>query len=199
MRLRGVIAAAVLAAVSATPAARPALGQDKVRGAALAQVCSVCHGADGISRNREIPSLAGQQAGFITVQMILIREGLRNVPAMRPFAAGLADKDIEDLSAYFASLAPGFPPDIRPRDAAQADRGQALIGPRNCAVCHQPSLHGRDQVPRITSQREDWLVHAMTGYRDGTRIGADPQMNGAVVGLSDFDIAALAHFLAHRE
>ncbi len=195
MTLRSLVAAAALAAACVAPAS----AQDKVRGAALAQVCGVCHGAEGISRNREIPSLAGQQAGFITVQMILIREGIRNVPAMRPFAAGLADKDIEDLSAYFASLAPGFPPDIRPRDAAQADRGQALIGPRNCAVCHQASLHGRDQVPRITSQREDWLVHAMIGYRDGTRIGADPQMNGAVVGLSDFDIAALAHYLAHRE
>lgn len=195
MILRRVLAAAVLAAALAAPAS----AQDKVRGAALAQVCGVCHGAEGISRNRDIPSLAGQQAGFITVQMILIREGIRNVPAMRPFAAGLADKDIEDLSAYFASLAPGFPPDLRPRDATQAARGEALIGPRNCAVCHQANLHGRDQVPRIAGQREDWLVHSMTGYRDGTRIGADPQMNGAVVGLSDFDIAALAHYLAHRE
>ena len=194
--IRGTLfAAAVLAAALASPAA----AQDKVRGAALAQVCGVCHGPEGISRNRDIPSLAGQQAGFITVQMILIREGIRNVPAMRPFAAGLADQDIEDLSAYFASLRPGPPPDLRPRDDALAARGEALIGPRNCAVCHQPTLHGRDQVPRITAQREDFLAHTLAQYRDGIRIGADPQMNGAVVGLSDGDIAALAHYLAHRD
>lgn len=197
MRLRDAFAAAVLAAAAAP--AVPAAAQDKARGAALAQVCGVCHGEAGISRNRDIPSLAGQQAGFITVQMVLIREGVRNVPAMAPFAAGLADKDIEDLAAHFAGLPPGLPPDIRPRDTAEAARGEALIGPRNCAVCHQADLRGRDQVPRIVGQREDWLVRTLIGYRDGTRIGADPQMNGAVVGLSNDDIAALAHTLAHRE
>ncbi|MBX9701264.1 MAG: c-type cytochrome, partial [Acetobacteraceae bacterium] len=69
----------------------------------------------------------------------------------------------------------------------------------NCAVCHLPSLAGRAQVPRITQQREEFLARTMTEYRDGLRIGADPQMNGAVAGLSDAQITALAHFLAHRD
>jgi DNA mismatch repair protein MutS len=37
----------------------------------------------------DIPSLAGQQPGFITLQMILFREGIRQVPAMLAFAEGL--------------------------------------------------------------------------------------------------------------
>jgi DMSO reductase anchor subunit len=39
----------------------------------------------------------------------------------------------------------------------------------------------------------------MTEYRDGRRVDVDSQMNGAVVGLSDADLAALAHYLAHRD
>jgi cytochrome c553 len=39
----------------------------------------------------------------------------------------------------------------------------------------------------------------MAEYRDGKRVGIDTQMNGAVQGLLDADIAALAHYLAHQD
>jgi cytochrome c553 len=194
--LARVLAAALLAA--AIPAAAHA--QDARRGAGLAaHACVNCHGADGRSQMQGIPSLAGQPALFITVQMILFREGIRQVPAMQAFAAGLPDRDIEDLSAFFASLPPGPPDDRRARDPALFAAGQALIGPRNCAVCHLPGLDGREQIPRIITQREDFLAATMAEYRDGRRVGADAQMNGAVAGLSDAEIAALAHYLSQRD
>lgn len=188
------------AAIMAAALDGAALAQDARRGADLAEGrCTACHGADGRSQMPDIPSLAGQQAGFITLQMILIREGIRQVPAMVAVAEGMPDKDIEDLAAYFHSLPPGPPDDRGPRNAAQFAAGQALIGPRNCNVCHLPSLVGREQIPRIIGQREEFLARSMTEYRDGTRVGADTQMNGAVFGLSDADIAALAHYLAQRD
>lgn len=196
MRLARLAAAAVLAAAIAPAAA----AQDAARGAAFAaERCVACHGVDGRSRTADIPSLAGQPAGFITVQMILFREGLRQVPSMQAAAAGLPDRDIEDLAAHYASLPPGPPEDRRARDPALFAAGQALIGPRNCAVCHLPSLAGREQVPRIIGQREDFLARTMAEYRDGHRVGADPQMNGAVFGLSNAEIAALAHYLSQRD
>jgi cytochrome c553 len=146
-----------------------------------------------------IPSLAGQPPLFIVTQMILFREGIRHVPAMQAFAAGLPDRDIEDLAAFFAALPPGPPEDRRPRDPALFAAGQALIGPRHCASCHLPSLAGREQIPRLTAQREDFLARTMAEYRDGARIGADTQMNGAVAGLTDEQIAALAHYLSQRD
>jgi cytochrome c553 len=190
------LAAAILAAAIPGLAA----AQDARRGADLAaQSCAACHGEDGRSRMEGIPSLAGQPAGFITIQTILFREGIRQVPAMNAVAAGMQDKDIEDLAAFFASLPPGPPEDRRPRDAALFAAGQALIGPRHCAVCHLPTLVGREQIPRIIGQREEFLAHTMIEYRDGRRIGADTQMNGAVMGLTDADIAALAHYLSQRD
>lgn len=196
MRLRSLVAAAVLAA--ALPGT--AMGGDPARGAALAaERCAACHGADGRSAMPDIPSLAGQQPSFTTLQMILMREGIRRVPAMQPFVEGMPDQDIEDLAAWFASLPPGPPQDRRPRDAALLAAGEALIGTRNCAVCHLPSLAGREQMPRIAGQREEFLARTMAEYRDGRRIGADPQMNGAVAGLSDAEIAALAHYLAQQD
>lgn len=196
MSLRLILAAAVLAAALAGAA----VAQDAARGASLAaHNCANCHGADGRSQTEGIPSLAGQQPGYMTVQLILFREGIRDVPAMLAFAADLPDTDIEDLSAYFASLPPGPPDERRPRDTALYAAGEALAGPHLCGVCHLPDFVGRAQIPRLAGQREEFLVHAMTGYRDGSRVGVDTQMNDAVRGLSDGDIAALAHYLSQRD
>lgn len=191
--------AAALVAAAFSPAL-PAAGQDARRGADLAaHRCANCHGDDGRSRMEGVPSLAGQPPLFIVTQMILFREGIRHVPAMQAFAAGLPDRDIEDLAAHFAALPPGPPEDRRPRDPALFAEGQALMGPRHCASCHLPTLAGREQVPRINAQREEFLARTMQEYRDGARIGADAQMNGAVAGLTDAQIAALAHYLSQRD
>jgi cytochrome c553 len=39
----------------------------------------------------------------------------------------------------------------------------------------------------------------MKGYRDNTRTGADTTMSGILHGVSDADLAALAHYLARVE
>jgi cytochrome c553 len=111
--------------------------------------------------------------------------------------SGLPDADIEALAAHYAALPPAPPEDRGTADPALMTAGAALAGARNCGVCHLADFTGRDQVPRITSQREEYLDRAMTEYRDGRRVGVDTQMNGAVFGLSDAEIAALAHYLAH--
>lgn len=175
--------------------------QDAARGAALAETrqCAACHGPAGISALPQLPSLAGQQAEFMALQLILFREGLRQVPAMVEPSRGLSDEDVENLAAHFASLPATHPPDRAAPDAALAERGAQLAAARNCNTCHLPSYAGQRNVPRINRQREDFLVHTLTDYRDGRRTGADPQMNGVMHGLSDADIAALAHHLAQHD
>ncbi|WP_431280968.1 c-type cytochrome [Humitalea sp. 24SJ18S-53] len=195
MRLRTLGAALFGAALATT-----ALAQDATRGATLAaESCVACHGANGRSQMPDIPSLAGQPADFITIQMILFRETLRHVPVMNAIAANLPDKDIEDMAAFFASLPPGPPDDRRPRDPALFAAGQALSGPRNCGVCHLPDYRGRNQIPRLTGQREDFLVRTMTEYRDGRRTGSDNSMNAVMQGTTAEQIAALAHYLSQLD
>jgi cytochrome c553 len=182
------------------PAARGGEPAPAARGADLAaERCAACHGEAGRSRQEGIPSLAGQGAEFITLQMILFREGLRQVPAMTASAQGLSERDIEDLAAFFASLPPGPPEDRRARDPDLYERGRALSARMNCGVCHLGDYRGRNQVPRLAGQREEFLARTMAEYRDGRRVGADTQMNGAVFGASDSDLAALAHYLAQRD
>jgi cytochrome c553 len=196
VKLRVSLAAVLLAAAFSLPA----IARDPARGAEIAaERCAACHGMDGKSTVAEIPRLAGQQAGFITLQMILFREGIRQVLAMQAPTEKLSDTDIEAVAAYYAGLPSAAPEDRTPRDAALMARGQAISAARNCGVCHLPNYAGRAQMPRLTHQHEGFLAHTMAEYRDGQRIGIDTQMNGAVQGLSNADIAALAHYLAHQD
>jgi cytochrome c553 len=77
-------------------------------------------------------------------------------------------------------------------------RGTELAGERRCGSCHGPALAGQDQIPRVAKQRIDYLIKSLKEFRSGNRPGSDTIMSVAVAGLSDGDLAALAHFAASR-
>lgn len=172
-----------------------------VAGTALAQslqerlqLCGTCHGEGGNSKMENTPSLAGQPELFLTNQLILMREKLRKSEVMEPFVKGLKDEDAIAFAQHFARLRPE-PPDQQ-TDPALAARGKALSAQHHCGSCHLSDYAGREQMPRLALQRIDYLIHSMTAYREGTRSGIDTSMNGVMVGMSDQDIRALAHYLA---
>ncbi|MBK1658854.1 c-type cytochrome [Paracraurococcus ruber] len=199
MRRARVLAAAVLAAAAFVPMAWAA--GDAARGAAVAEArsCGGCHGAQGVSAQPGIPSLAAQQAEFVTLQMILFREGIRDAAPMNQLSQGLSDQQVEDLAAYYASLPPGVPGDRAAPREALAQEGARLSERLRCGICHRADYHGQNQVPRIAGQREEFLAHALQGYRDGTRRGTDTNMNAVMYGVTDAEIGALAHYLAQRQ
>lgn len=158
--------------------------------------CGGCHGADGNSPLPNIPSLAGQPAFFMLNQLFLMREGVRRVEAMAPFVKDLKDSDLDALSAHYSKLPPKA--SNEPTDPALIKRGREIANQKKCVSCHKPNLGGDQQVPRIAKQRVDYLSKALQEFRDGKREGGDTLMSGAVAGLSDADLAALAHFAASR-
>jgi cytochrome c553 len=184
------LAALVAGPAGATPATEALLAERN---------CAACHGPAGVSAVPLMPSLAGQQADFLTLQMILFREGLRQVPAMMEPARGLTDQQILDIAAWFAAQPSGPKPDRSARNAALFEQGAALSARHNCAACHGADYAGRANVPGVNHQREDFLVHTLAEYRDGLRVGADTQMNGLMHGITNAEIRAIAHYLAHRE
>ena len=158
------------------------------------EVCVACHGDGGNATAPNMPSLAGQQPLFITNQLILFREGLRKSELMSPSAQGLKDEEILALADAFAKM-PLKPVAVTP-DPARIARGGELIKTLRCNNCHLPSLLGREQIPRIAGQREDYLGQSMRQYRDNQRVGSDTSMAAAMYGVPDAEVGALAHFLA---
>ena len=77
---------------------------DLAAGAAKAkEVCAACHGADGNSTDVNNPRLAGQHADYLAKALRDYKSGERANPIMKGFATALSKRDIENLSAYFAS------------------------------------------------------------------------------------------------
>ncbi len=177
--------------VLAQPAPRKG---DPVRGETKIAVCATCHGDATRAPLPGMPMLAAQPAQFLTLQMILLREGLRDIPQMAPFLKGLTDRDIIDIAEYYTHQQ--LPKNVTERNAALYGRGAAVSKAMGCGSCHRGDYSGQNQVPRIAGQREDYLVHAMKAYRADTRVGTDTNMNGIVRQTSDDDINAMAHYFA---
>lgn len=160
------------------------------------QACMACHGPQGNSQVPTIPSLAGQPRVFIENQLVLIREGLREVPQMKGLLDGVKDADIVQMAAYFSAQKP-VPAATGAPDAARYRRGQELAAKALCGSCHLPDYAGRQQIPRLAGQHEAFLLQSMKQFRDHPGPGRDTIMAASLYGLKDAELADLAHFLAH--
>jgi len=158
--------------------------------------CLACHGADGRSRAAETPSLGGQPSFFVVAQLFLFREGRRDNPAMIAAAKGLTNDDLLAFADRVTKLPPPPAPE-EPIDPARFARGRTLTLRHPCGVCHSPDFSGREQMPRLANQREDYLLKAMREYKSGARLGYGGAMAQELAGLGDQDLVDLAHFLAH--
>jgi len=65
--------------------------------------CAACHGANGISASPDFPNLAGQHADYLHAALKHYKNGKRKNAIMQGQVANLSEKDLLDLSAFFAS------------------------------------------------------------------------------------------------
>ena len=109
--------------VVALSAAMPVYAQDSAAGGKkAAEVCGACHGPDGNSSQGIYPSLAGQTARYIYLQLKDFNEGRRSDPLMTPVAKTLTKDDMLNVAAYFAAQ------ELRPTDF-NADSAQGTGPP----------------------------------------------------------------------
>ncbi|MBO4222839.1 cytochrome c [Bradyrhizobium neotropicale] len=191
--MRIVLAASLLAV---TACATPARAADVAAGKEKAEMCVSCHGENGISQTENIPSLAGQPDQFIQWQLVFFRAGTRKNELMQPIVEQLNNDDIRNLGAYFSSLPP--PKGPKDDDPDLSEKGKQAAAGRRCASCHTDSYAGNKAVARIAGQREDYLVKALHDYKSSARSGGGmAAMAEVAYPLSDEEITALAHYLAH--
>ncbi len=195
MRIRPVLLVMAGIAVSLFYA-NPVPAADLAAGKQKAELCTGCHGESGISQTENIPSLAGQPELFIQWQLVFFRSGTRKNEQMQPIVEQLNNEDIRNLGAYFASLDPPKAaaddnPDLS-KKGAQAAQG------RRCASCHTDTYAGTKAVARVAGQREEYLLKALRDYKSGVRSGGGmAAMAEVAYPLSEEEITALAHYLAH--
>lgn len=101
--MRFLVTTMLLLAVS--PAAVAA--GDAEAGRITAYTCTGCHGIPGYNNvypTYKVPKIGGQNYEYLVTALKAYRDGARQHPTMELQAASLSDRDIENVSAYFASL-----------------------------------------------------------------------------------------------
>jgi len=151
------------------------LANPKVSAKTLAQqVCSNCHGIDGLATNPNFPNLAAQQPTYFMAQMKEFKGHNRLDPAgfeyMWGLSRSLTDEQIKGLADYYAGQASASPGSAK--DQALLERGQVVfekgVSDKNipaCSVCHGPQGQGNEQFPRLAHQHADYLVKQLMVFQ----------------------------------
>ena len=167
---------------------------DAERGKSLAYTCLGCHGIEGYRNaypSYRVPKLGGQKETYLVTALQAYRNGTRKHATMVAQAVSLSDQDIEDISAYLATLGTSTV-------EAGGTQGAALDAAATCVACHgQNGISVSPMWPTLAGQHEEYIVAALNQYRDGTR--EEAVMAQFASALTDSDIALLARYYSRLE
>lgn len=170
---------------------------DAQAGATKAAVCSACHGPTGNSTNGDYPSLAGQSARYIYLELRDFKAGRRSDPRMSPMAANLSPDDMHDLADYFAAQKPTAT-DFK-ADPAKVEAGRKKSEELLCTMCHLGGFTGQNEIPRVAGQQYPYIVKQLLDFRAKKRTNDAGNMTSVTKTLSDADIENLANYVANLQ
>ncbi len=169
---------------------------DVERGRVLADTCEGCHAVDSYTNvypTYHVPRIGGQSAAYLIEALTLYRDGARAHGTMTAQAASYSDQDIRDIAAYLASVVPPL--------VAGEPKGTAPEAATVCASCHGAAGIGAIATyPYLAGQHKDYLLQALSQYKNGERKGANATvMQAQLMMVSEQDLQAIAAFYAAQE
>ena len=200
----GVTGAVGQSALASGDELRPlyATSSDVAEGKQLADLsCSNCHGADGVSKTKGVPNLAGQRPSYLYLKLKADQNGDRSggdEPHSLMLMKFLSDDAIANVSAYYATLDPASPPDA-PAPKYDDPVAAGKIAAEPCAKCHgENGVSHKAGVPSLIALHPKYLVETMQAYKSGDR-RIDPKnedMKKALDALGDQDLQHIALYYA---
>lgn len=202
----------MLAAIAVVATASFALAQDVTpldlegslaNGEVVAASCMGCHGADGHSRRRNTPHLAGQHEDYLKTQLWQFKTEQRTDRTMNGIAGGLSVQEIADVASYWSSLPPQGEPWPEQDDMLVVLGGEFFAsgggGVSSCSRCHGAAGEGNAERvrPRVWGLGPDYILNALNRYRLDDVEKPTP-MHRVAVNLTEADIVVLQAFLASQ-
>ncbi len=158
------------------------------------QICAGCHGADGKPIDKTIPTIWGQQQGYIYIQLRDFKRGDRKSDIMQPIASAFERDEMLAIADYFSKKPwPDLGQPRAPKDVAErAVKANASVG---CTGCHLDRFQGDGTVPRLAGMGRDYLTKTIADFRSHAR-GNNPGMSDLMNATSPDDLAALEEYLS---
>jgi cytochrome c553 len=163
--------------------------------AAKAAVCAACHGPNGQSANPAWPSLAGQTARYIEIELRDFQSGRRTDPLMSPVAKTLSAEDVQALAEYFSAQRPMS--STYNGGAAKIAQGRTISSDSQYTMCHLGGFSGQNEIPVAAGQQYQYLVKQLKDFRDGRRTNDAGTMKAYTSGLTDAQINDLAQYITN--
>jgi len=172
--------------------------QDIAEGKRVAETCSRCHGANGISTMKGVPHMAGQRPAYLYAKLKAYQAGIRHHEQMESAVKFLADDALVKVAAFYASLDPappfgavgGKPLPAKP-DPVAAGKAAAAA----CGGCHgEGGVSSIPGMPSLVGMDPKYLVTAMRGYTNGQR--KHDMMKALVTPLTDADLDNISLYYA---
>ncbi|MGU7769082.1 c-type cytochrome [Burkholderia sp. MR1-5-21] len=166
------------------------------------QVCSNCHGANGVSVSPTFPKLAGQRKEYLVDQLTDFKNHARADPNAKRFMWGfthLTDAQIDELSTYFSSQ-----PAVlgEADDPALVSEGRAIFvsglpdkGVAACIGCHGQHGEGVERFPRLAGQHADYVMKQLKVFRETDTRPRGAIMKSVCANMSEQDMRAVAAYV----
>lgn len=176
-----------------------------------AQSCNECHGDGGVSRESDVPTIAGMSAFVLEDYLLTYQDEARpchetkyrggdtgRAPTtMCQIADELADDEVTAIAEHYAAQA--FEPAAQEFDPALAAEG-AGIHRRDCEKCHTDNGgNAEDDAGIMAGQWIPWLRQAFEDYTSGERPFAEDKMQEKFEQLSAEEKEALIHFYGSQQ
>jgi len=158
--------------------------------------CGYCHGETGNSKRPHIPNLASQNPVYLFHSFEKFAKGERVDFVMSKLAKSLTLEDRVNMAVYFSQQK--VEPASAAPDRALVQRGGALFQ-RTCTACHGSHAQGKETMPRLAGQPDEYIRKALGRFRSNDPSRAGSVMIGVASQLSDPDIEALAAYLTQLQ
>lgn len=171
---------------------------DIAEGRRVAEACLRCHGANGISATKGVPSVAGQRPAYLYSKLKAYQAGTRGDHGMEGAVKFLSDDALVKVAAYYASLDPAQPlakstgkPIPAQPDPVAAGKAAAAA----CAGCHgETGVSKTPGMPSLSGLDPKYFIAAMTAYKTGQR--KNDMMKSLAAPLGEAAIGNIALFYA---
>ena len=173
--------------------------------------CDSCHGADGVSTEGDIPTIAGTSAFMIEEYMFQYLEDARpcreskyrfgdtDRPAtdMCAIAKELSEDEFAEAAEHFSNKE--FVAAKQEFDAAKAEVGK-MVHKKDCEKCHSDGgSYADDDAGILAGQWMPYLEQVFADYESGERGMMEDKMKDKMDALDAASIDALVHYYASMQ
>jgi len=175
---------------------------DLKNGKSVYEICATCHLPEGWGNtDGGYPQIAGQHQNVLIKQLLDIRSGFRENPAMYPFVQERTIggyQSLADVVAYISTL----PMHPRHRKGPWNDlRKEYKQGKKlylaNCSTCHGKGGEGNNEksIPMLMGQHYPYLLRQVMHVKSGRR-KVNPVMQSIVKTISEKDLKKIVNYIS---